>query len=276
MKKNKYKIVVLSDLKDSTGITLKSTVSLAKMINGDIEFFHVKSPRDIVERDNQLSAFRNYNQKHLATEKKIKSIISPIADLYNIDISYNFSFGNVKNEIGKYLKEAQPDIIVLGKRKPKMLKFIGDSITPFILKNHDGVVMIASDTNALEPNKELSLGVLNGVDQTSDIAFADDLMSHTQMPLKAFKIIKKSNESEGTTSINNKNLVEYVFEEGDNAISNLSKYLSVSNTNLLFVDRFNGKKPKRKRMLDLDIETVLDSLNVSLLLGSGKISFNNN
>src|SRR5690606_14451709 len=111
------------------------------------------------------------NVKHLATEKKIKKLLEPIMSEYGISIDYKFAFGNVKTEISKLLEESKPDIIVLGKRKPKMMKLIGDSISHFILKNFDGAVLIASDENPLEPNKTLSLGVLNGVDDTLNIDF---------------------------------------------------------------------------------------------------------
>ena len=46
----------------------------------------------------------------------------------------NFSFGNIKDEIRTYIKDTKPDIIVLGQRDSKPLKFIGDSITHFLLK----------------------------------------------------------------------------------------------------------------------------------------------
>lgn len=36
MKKNRHKILVFSDLKKSTSTVLKSTVSLTKMVDGDI------------------------------------------------------------------------------------------------------------------------------------------------------------------------------------------------------------------------------------------------
>src|SRR5690606_11069382 len=173
---NPYKILVLSDLKDSTDTTLKSTVSLAKMINGNINLFHVKKPTQIVDRENQLTAKRNINEKHTATHNKIKNIITPISSEFGIDINYDFSFGNVKNEIANYIKEQKPDIIVLGKRKPSRFKLLGDSITHFVLKNFNGVVMITSDVNALEPNSGVSLGVLNGVNENFNLAFADDLI----------------------------------------------------------------------------------------------------
>jgi hypothetical protein len=50
MKKIKYKILVLSDLKASASLTIKNTVEFAKMLDGDVELFHVKSAAEIVER----------------------------------------------------------------------------------------------------------------------------------------------------------------------------------------------------------------------------------
>lgn len=265
MNNNKYKIVVLSDLKGSAAVTLKSAVSLAEMVGGVVELFHVKKPTDVVKRDNQLSAIRGINEKQLATEKNIEKMINPISKEFGVDIKYKCSFGNVKTEISNYIKESRPDVIVLGKRKPKLLKLMGDSISEFVLNTFDGIVMMTSDTNALKLDSELSLAVLNGAEQTCNIVFAEDLMSHSQKPLKSFKIMKNSSASSTVqTSTTNKKIVEYIFDEGDNAISNLSKYLSISKVNLLFVDRSNNSTPN---LMESDIQNVMDDLNVSLMIG---------
>jgi nucleotide-binding universal stress UspA family protein len=266
MKHSKYKIVLLSDLKETSGSTLKSTICLAKMIGGDIDFFHVKNPTEVVERENQLSAMRNINEKHIATENEIQTMIAPISEEFDVKINYAFTFGNVKDEIQVYINEKKPDIIVLGKRKPRIVKFLGDSITNYVLKNYNGVVMIASDTNALEPNRELSLGVLNDIEQAFKVDFAEDLMVHTQKPLTSFRISNGSNEQKDATN-DDKNIVEYVFERGDGAIKNLSKYLSISNINLLLIDRFNTAS--NNSLVESDLQNALDELNVSLLLSSG-------
>ena len=67
MEKSQYKILVLSDLTKSTTSTLRSSASLAKMIDGNVEFFCVKKPTDIVEKENQLSAIRTINKKYNIT-----------------------------------------------------------------------------------------------------------------------------------------------------------------------------------------------------------------
>jgi nucleotide-binding universal stress UspA family protein len=266
MENRPYKILVLSDLKDAAGITLKSTVCLAKMIGGDIDLFHVKKPTDVVKSENQLSAMRAINENYMATEKHIQKMIAPIVKEYGVDINFKFSFGNVPAEIEKHIQESQPDIIVLGKRKPRMIKFIGDGITQFVLNNYNGIIMLADDTNALTPDTELSLGVLNNEAQNLNIDFAEDLVSHCQKPFKCFQIIQNSNALDEKTAVNDQNLITYVFQQGDNAIDSLSKYLSLNKVNLLFVDRTVNATRSNSNLIDPDIQSIMDSLNVSLLL----------
>tara|TARA_R110002126_G_scaffold6305_5_gene33025 strand:- start:561 stop:1373 length:813 start_codon:yes stop_codon:yes gene_type:complete len=270
MKKNKYKILVLSDLNKATSTLLKSTISLAKIVDGSIDFLCVKKPSEIVEKENQLSAIRNINQEHFAMKKEIMNLITPISNEYNININHTLSYGNVKSEIGNYIKEHKPDIIVIGKRKSKMLNLIGDNITNFVFKKHSGVIMISANENALEPNKELALGLLN--DMEDSFEFAKYLIEHTQKPIKSFKVIKQSNTLKETTNVNNKENVEYVFEDNDNAIENLSNYLSKNNINLLCINR--DKKTNDKYSMKSDINNVINKLNVSMLLTTNqKIKF---
>jgi hypothetical protein len=90
MENKKYKILVLSDLKEGTDSTLKNAISLSKIIDADIEFFHVKKPTDIVERESQLSAMRTINKEYLETEKKIKNTIEPISRVYDMKLKSSF------------------------------------------------------------------------------------------------------------------------------------------------------------------------------------------
>lgn len=264
MKKNKYKILVLSDMKKSTSTILKSAVSLAKMINGDIQMFYVRKPTDIIVKENQLSAMRTINKAYHRTEKKIQDIIEPISNEYGVNIQSSFSFGNVKDEILLYINEHKPDIIVLGKRKSKTFNFIGDRATDVILKSFEGVVMISDSKNTLNPNGTLSLGLLNNKKNTINVNFAENLIENTQKPVKSFKIGGKSKVLDEVNSPSNIETIEYVFEKNDNSINTLSKYLSKNNINLLCVDRSENNSKAIKN----DIKTIINKLNVSLLLTS--------
>lgn len=270
MKNNKYKILVLSDLKDSTQNTLKSAVSLAKMLKADLEFFHVKKPTDIVEQDNQLSAMRTIGKEHVTTEKRIKKVVSFVKKDYDIKINSSFTFGNVKREIENYIDMIQPDIIVLGKKKSKTIKLKYDNITDFVLKKYDGAILIASGQNSLEPNKELSLGLLNGIKESFELDFADDLMNHSNKPLKLFKIMKRSLDSDKIEKNAEIKTIDYVFEQNDNSINKLSDYLIKSNINLFCLNRGGQKTKSRSNIVTSEVNDMMNKLNVSLLFSSSQ------
>lgn len=262
----KYKIVVLSDLNKASNTTIKSAVSLGQMINGDIEVFSVKKPTDIVDQENQLSAMRTINTQYTKTEKKMQNLVNPIATNYGIDIKYSFAFGNTKSEIKNFIEERQPDIIVLGKRKSTPIKFIGDGITQYVFNTFKGEIMIAAGKNALEPNSEISLGMLNTLEPTVDLKFAEDLMTHTQKPLKSFKIVKNSRESETMPKPANKNMVEYVFEHNDDSMKSLSRYLSKNKVDLLYLNRMKKNADTKMNLMKSDIKSLVDNLNITLLV----------
>lgn len=161
MKNNKYRILVLSDLKEDVNSILENTVKLSKTIDADVEFFYVKKATDIVDTESQLSAMRTITRACIETEKQIKNLITPISKENGKDIKMTFAFGNVKNEIAKCITTSQPDIIVLGERKPKMVNFLGDNITNFVHKKHTGVVLNASEIDSFNFDKEMSLHFLN-------------------------------------------------------------------------------------------------------------------
>ena len=252
MKINKYKILILSDLNKSISKAIKGSISLAKIVDADINLFYVKKPTEVVDKESQLSAMRTINKEYFSIDKKIKSIISPMSEKYNVTINHTFSIGNLKNEIEKYIDENKPDIIVLGKRKPKKISFIGDNITSFILKKHKGPIVIIDDKNELEPNKKLSLGLFNY--SKTDDDFSENIIRSTQSPVKAFNIANNSDFLNNKTRLKDTENVEYVFSEGDNVLKNISNYLLKSNVNLLFVNR---KK---------NIKDVINKLDCSLIL----------
>ena len=91
MKNRKYKILVLSDMKESTSNLLQSTIGLANMIDGDISFFHVKKPTEVVETESQLSAIRTINEQYNITDKKIKEMLGALSKNHNFKMMLKFS-----------------------------------------------------------------------------------------------------------------------------------------------------------------------------------------
>lgn len=259
--KKKYKILVLSDLKSATSNVFNSGVSLAKMIDADLELFHVQKATDIVGQESQLSAKRSINRSYIETRNDLQKKINTYSEGCDIKMECNHAFGNVKNEIYNHIKKQNPDVIVLGKRKAKAFSIIGDSITDFVVKNYDGDIIIASDEKTLEPDKQLSLGILNDFDSSSNKELTSNLIGNTQKPIKLFKT-HSPDDSKLNHPFSDKETVELVFDYGGNSMKSLSNYLAKSDVNLLCVNRVDFNKNRSS----IGSKNVLNSVNVSLLI----------
>ncbi|MFD2915144.1 universal stress protein [Psychroserpens luteus] len=263
MKTEKYKILVLSDLKKTENTILKNSVSLAKMIDAEIALFHVKKHIDIVGGDNQLSAIRALNEEHNTTKKTIDTSVNSYAKDYDVKIRGSYAFGKIKEEILKQIKSYKPDVIVLGQRDSNSLQLIGDGIIKFVLKEFKGYIMISSDENGLIPNEKMTLGVFNNSTKFFDTEFSKDVITHTQTPLKSFKIINSQKTDTKTVIEKEPKMVEYVFEQNSNALKTLSSFILKNNVNLLCVDRTENKT---KNTGEASLREVVNKLNVSLLV----------
>ena len=151
--------------------------------------------------------------------------------------------------------------MVLGKRKSKTLRFIGDNITDFVMKTHKGAVMIASEKKELISANELSLGLLNSTDDSFNNDLTKQLIEKTQRPLRSFKIANKDSREVETLSDNNNKTVDYVFEDSSSAMKTISDYVNRNKINLLCVDR-GTDNPKMANYA----KNAVSKVNVSLLV----------
>ncbi|MBM1104963.1 universal stress protein [Aurantibacter crassamenti] len=268
MKNNKYKIVIFTDLKDSVNTTLISAINFAKMVNGEIEIFHIKKAIDIVKKESQLSAIRNLNSEYVGAEKKIKSIVKQYSKDFNIPLTYSFAIGNIKSEISSYIDEKKPDIIVLGKKKYKILNRVKLNLIQFILKKHNGPIFITDNEKVLELNHDLSFGLIDELEPYTNLNFAKEVLQNSKKPIKSFKIIEKSNTTIESNTKHSKDAIEYVFENNDTSIQNISNYISKSNINLLCVNRGENKNNKMSKNISTpkNINDILSNINVPVLL----------
>ena len=99
--------------------------------------------------------------------------------------------------------------------------------------------MITSDKIEVAATTELSLGLLNENKSLPKNEFKKALVSFAVKPLKSFQIhnnAKLKNEIASPEKI-----IEYIFEEGDNALKNIDNYLAKNKIQLLFVPREKRK-----------------------------------
>jgi len=268
MKNKKYKIVIFSDLRQSLGNTLQSTLSLAKTLNGEITIFHVKKALDIVNRENQLSAIRSLNSEYIGMDNNINKIVTTFSKDFGVPLTYSCAIGNIKNELANYIQNEKPDFVVLGKKKSNLFNILGDNIIPFVLKKYYGPVFLADEHNVLEIDKDLSLGILNNEEEMAVTELTENLLSYSHKPLKSFTILKNSNAVTKTSESKSEKEVAFVFEGNDNSIKNLSNYVSINNINLLCINRFSANKDKSNKSLSMptNIGEIIEKLNVPLIL----------
>lgn len=179
MKNNKYKILVLSDLKEKSVQALSYAAKLSNEIDAKVEFFHAKQATEIVNTENPLSAMRLITDTCNKTDKIIRDLVNPISKENNIKIKTTFAFGNVNNEIKNCINTSKPDMIILGESKKKRFNFLGDSITRLVEKNYEGVIFVATDKNVLDSRGKVSLdnlGLKNNI-ENYNIKSKDELIA---------------------------------------------------------------------------------------------------
>ena len=258
----KQKIVVLSRLKKGAISTLRSGIRLAKIIDGEVCFFCVKKPLDIIDKDSQLSAMRTINETHKLTSKKMKKIVAAAAENHGVNINFSYTFGNIQNEIEDYIQLQKPDVIVLGKGKSSLFNARNKGMIHFILKKFNGQILISDEKNPLEPNSEFSFGTVNNSINTPNQKFTELLIQDSKQPHTSFRINDAKIFEKNITVSTPENSIEYVFEKGDNAIKNIAKYVAKSNINLLNLKRDKNKLKSSSK----NLKELINSLNCSLIV----------
>ena len=260
MKTRKSKILILSGLKQDFEATVKSASNLAKMIDAEVDFFHVKKPSEIIKKENQLSAIRTINREQVKLEKELNSLLDPLKAKYAIDIKTKFTFGNVKAEIEKHINKTKPDVLVLGKRKTKLLNLPDDRVIEFVLNKFSIPVLIASNQNSIESLDNLTIGVLNSSENLDSQAVLNKLVRQSKNPLKSFRVIDKG---ESLTNKKNDNTVEYIFDKNDNTVNSISNYLVKSNVNLLYLNKAKDLSTKI-----VSLREIINKVNVPMLIAN--------
>ena len=261
-----HKILVLTDLKETTYSVLNHATELASLVDSEVMFLHVRKPSNIVGGENQYSAMRSINKDYITTSKRI----ADLADNLGKSVNYNLVYGSVRGEIRKVLNDFRPDTVILGKRRPKFAKLIGDGVTDFVLRRHYGTVVIAAEGKELLQFPELSLGSLNSFSHDLEGIFVSAIMNRSKKPLKVFRI-----DRDGDFGIENQNpsssdQVEIIFQGDSNIMSKISKYVNKSSINLLLVNR--EKKSQNKIMKSTsNLRSLINNIDISVLI-FGKVS----
>lgn len=272
--KSKYRLLVLIDQTKSSYTALRNAVNLAKVVDAGIDVLYVKPPTQVVEHDNQIAVMRKLEEDRIASKKALQKLVSTISESENIPVIYSFTFGNVIAEIQNHITKTQPDIVVIGKRKTKMINFLGDGLTSYLLKNHKGEILISGDEKNLGSYTNVSLGFLDDVSMSNEIKITQDLRENSSKPFTLFKF-KKTNSVSKTedSSLKSKeqarvaNTKVFEFEVGADNSDSLSKYIKKNKIELLCIKRTKDlKQSKSLKLINAKIRQTINKINVPVLI----------
>ncbi|MBQ0736153.1 universal stress protein [Aquimarina celericrescens] len=265
----KYRLLVLSDLSKSSETALKNAVQLAKVIRGRVEVLCVKSPADIADYENQFSAMRAIQEDSREVQTKLKNVVRKTEKEEGITIPFQISYGNIKQTIKEKIDELQPDLVLLGKRKSKLLNFSGHGITKFVLTKCAANVLISGEDHVFHSYTDISLGIFGDTLHSEGLEIINDLKLRGNNPLKFFSIRnRKKLEPSEAIDYDGKSAISYVFSEGVNALDGLASYVSKTNIELLCIPR--RRKTSRSTFqlpsIGVPIDRVVQKLNVAILV----------
>jgi len=272
--KSKHRLLVLMDKSKASNNALKNAISLAQLIDGSIEVFQVKKLTSEVRYENQIAIMRAIDEEYNKQKKEFKDIINLVAKKERLPVICNFTYGNVKNEIKDHIKKTKPDIIVIGKRKKKIVNFLGDGITKSLLKNHDGAVLISGNNEAFASYNNKSIGFLNNVEGIEKITLINDLKEHTKKPLKLFKINQRKTKKAGLAKLKEqqtkKETIVYEFDVSDNTASGMANLVSNNNLSLLCLNKKNNNRSSFSNKLNEIFTKTIEQTNIPVLILNNK------
>ncbi len=75
MKDNKYRILVLSDLKEKSITALNYAARLGNEINAEVEMLYVKAATELAQTENPLLAMRIFSEHCCKIDKEINQLV---------------------------------------------------------------------------------------------------------------------------------------------------------------------------------------------------------
>ncbi|WP_392562750.1 universal stress protein [Orbus sturtevantii] len=105
--------------KELTKKVLPHVTYLAKLSNAKVKFFHVLPVASAIVNAYSFGFDEFKDKATVQAEKWLVELINDI-DLPKDNLSYAIAFGNPRDEILSIASELQPDLIVLGSRRPNI------------------------------------------------------------------------------------------------------------------------------------------------------------
>ena len=247
--KTAYNYLVLTDFSEASYHALKYTISLAKLIKGDIHVCHIANPTAIVKDDSQIAAIRELDLETKKIENKIGAIVEMIMAEGINAIPY-CSIGNIITEFKEYSETIKPDVVILGKKvgNPKL----SGKISGYLMNEYKGSLLIIGEDSIFQNNTNISVACTEKAFDQYDPNLIFSLNNQTEAPLKFLKLNSNGSDNikvpsswrESSYEIDQK--IE--FAHNGSLVPAIVEHIAENNTELICIGRGKQRSLLQKVM----------------------------
>ncbi|MDG1572909.1 universal stress protein [Robiginitalea sp. M366] len=131
-------VLALTTLDESSRILLDQAARIAEKMQVPLAVLHVKEPAKAIRQDNQFSAKKELYQDYGNTAEQLKALCKDLP----VPATCNLIYSHISSGVRETIRESNPHVVVLGRRRPKLGGLLGDRLTEWVLEEARGSVLI--------------------------------------------------------------------------------------------------------------------------------------
>ena len=241
-KESSFNFLILINFTETSYKALDYLIKLVKVVGGKIEIYCIIDPFSIADNDNQVTALRSIQTEKRRVERKLNSIVEMI-ELEGIKACSSYSIGNLKSELKLKLRQAKPDIVVMGK---------GRGVTNWILnylinEYKESVLILGNESDFLTGNK-ITIGYNSKTFDQYNFQLVSKFSQASEIPLTLLKVISPLEKEDAITMSNIPPVSDqtdlyfrFEYQSSSNVASALLENTSSGNVELLCIGRSKDK-----------------------------------
>lgn len=235
--KTGIQLLVPMDFSKESYIALKYAISIAKLLKGKINIYHVYNPKETTTHKEQS----NVDESLLNIKEKLNAIIE-ITKTENIPVSTTVSIGLLTSELKKHIQSISPNIIVIAKKKEKLS--LSGELTSYLTNTYKGALIIVDKETSFQVGSKIAYNGMNKILDKEDIPYYIlELNKFTKSPLVFFKTKNNIIPNTNTLQEIEKDVnIQLEHLKNQNSLDELIKYVNQNDIKLLCLGRENPKK----------------------------------
>jgi nucleotide-binding universal stress UspA family protein len=270
--KMNHTFLVLLDFSKASYKALKYTISLAKLLKGEIHVMYVANPMDLVYSDNPAIAIRDIEFDTRKNERKLKAITEIIAT-EGIEATSCYSIGNVISLFEERVERTKPSLVIVGKKLEKS-KFSG-KLSSYLMNNYKGSLLVVGEESEFQIDTKISLGCNVNTLNLSNLEILHTLNTYTEIPLTLVEVKNtidsnpQKNLPEGWKSLYEKDQnIQFECQNDSTVVNGLVNHVSQNKIKLLCIGRGKPKGFLERLFLNqgTTASKVVNKINAPILV----------